>query len=173
MRIETERLIVRDFTEGDAEPTFEIYSDPEVYKALSGSPPESLEAHRKSLAALETRYPEGMGAWAVELMESRELIGAALLKPLPHSDKVEIGWHLGRAHWGRGYGTEFSRAILEYGFCEKRLGTIYAVLYDWNVRSKRIAEKLGMKHVGKTAEFYDRELDLYSLTNAEYQAGLI
>ena len=138
-----------------------IYGDPEVMRGLSGKPVADLEEQRERLAAVLGRYagtPYGM--WALETREGG-LVGSVLLKPLPESEKIEVGWHLGRAHWGQGYATEAGRGAIEHGFSALGLQTIYAVAFGWNEPSLAVMRRLGMQRLGTTDEFYGHELELY------------
>jgi RimJ/RimL family protein N-acetyltransferase len=57
---------------------------------------------------------------------------------------VEVGWRLARGAWGRGLATEAARAALAFGFEEQGMAEIVAIVQPENVRSLRVAEKLGM-----------------------------
>lgn len=61
---------------------------------------------------------------------------------------MEIGWRLNRSAWGHGYGTEAARPFVPYALGEIGLPEIVADIDIRNVASHRIAEKIGMKHVG-------------------------
>ena len=115
---ETERLIAREWSEADAEAAFEMYGDIEVMRGLSGIVEADLESQganlRKAIAAYRER-PRGTGYWALVRKEDGRIVGASLVKPIPgDEEKIEIGWHLAKAHWGKGYATEAARAILEH-----------------------------------------------------------
>jgi RimJ/RimL family protein N-acetyltransferase len=56
---------------------------------------------------------------------------------------AEIGYWLGRAHWGKGYGTAAVRALTDYGFAQFDLARIYAVVFAHNAPSGRVLEKAG------------------------------
>jgi RimJ/RimL family protein N-acetyltransferase len=56
---------------------------------------------------------------------------------------AEIGYWLGRAHWGKGYGTAAVRALTNYGFAQFDLARIYAVVFAHNAASGRVLEKAG------------------------------
>jgi ribosomal-protein-alanine N-acetyltransferase len=57
---------------------------------------------------------------------------------------VEVGWRLGREHWGHGYATEAGQAALEFGFDQLELDQIVAMIGLDNSRSQQVAERLGM-----------------------------
>jgi len=175
---ETERLIVRGWdADADLEAAFRIYGDPEVTRFLNGVPDPDLEASAKRLHMLIERnagLPEGNGFWALELKATGELIGAGAVKHLPDADRVlqpevEVGWHLGRAHWGNGYATEFGRAGVRYGFEVLNQDVLYCILYRENLRSARVAERVGFRLLGETSRFFGVTADLYCLSREDWK----
>ena len=165
---ETERLRARDWRVEDAEAAYEIYRDPEVMRFLGtapqpvGSLAEQRERVAQWIALNDTLRETGYGRWALETHEGT-LIGTVVLKPLPDAAEVEVGWHLGTAHWGRGYATEGARGAIERGFAVCRLDVVYAVIVRENTASAAVARRLGMRHEGATDRYYDRNLELYSI----------
>jgi ribosomal-protein-alanine N-acetyltransferase len=153
MLLETERLRLRDWTLEDAEHAFAVYGDPEVarYLGTTGQPVPSLEKMRESLTRIMDRSNgKPMGFWALELKEGGELVGGALLQPLPDESDVEVGYHLGKAHWGKGYATEIASRLVRYGFEEVGLKRIVGVTYPQNKASMRVLEKSGLSHQGQS-----------------------
>ena len=59
---------------------------------------------------------------------------------------VEIGWRLARKYWGKGLATEGAQAAMRYGFETLRLREIVAITAPNNVRSRRVMDKIGLKH---------------------------
>jgi len=163
---ETERLILRTYTLDDAEGAYEIYRDPEVCEFIRPDGPEtSVENQREMLQKIITRYQElgnGFNCWAIVEKESDRVIGSAMLKPLPGHDEIEVGWHLGRWVWGKGYATESGGRLLEYGFKELGLQRIVAVVDPKNDRSLAVARRLGMNEEG-IVRAYDHDLVLFAM----------
>ena len=160
---ETERLIARPWTLQDAEAAFEIYGDPEVVKGLNRAPVENLAEQRERLSAVlanNEQWAGRYGYWAAALRDTGEVIGAVILKPLPNSEWIEVGWHLARRHWGKGYATEAGRGALRYGAEQLGLTRVYAIALPWNVNSTAVMDRIGMRFVGLTREFHDLELAL-------------
>lgn len=171
MIFETERLIVRPWTLEDIDDGFMIYGDPDVmrYLGAGNNAPETVEAFLPRLEGIINRNilcPTGMGLWALELKESGTVIGSVILKPLPESEKIEVGWHIRQDHWGQGLAAEAGAGAIAYGFEKLGLQTIYAIMYPENVRSRRVAEKCGLTSIGRTIEFHGLELDLLKIDRA-------
>ncbi|MEH2081613.1 MAG: GNAT family N-acetyltransferase [Nostoc sp.] len=179
--LETERLIIRSWIpERDAEQAFVIYNDLEVTHFLrKASRVTSVESQRQRLIeGIERSHQRnnGTGSWAIVEKETTTIVGTILLKQLPDKDGLptqdyEVGWHLRRASWGKGYATEAGRVMLNYGFSVLNLPVIYAVVKPENHPSIRVTERLGMKLVGRTNKYYGIELLLFQLDALEEWKG--
>ena len=76
--------------------------------------------------------------------------------------EIEIGYLLGREHWGNGYATEAALAVRDWALAELGLERLIALIYPGNVRSIRVAEKLGMEPEDEI-EIFGNRVTLYSL----------
>ena len=121
-RLETPRLILRDWTEDDLEDLYEYAADPEVGPAAGWKPHESLEESRQILNEMFLGSTE---IWAVEDRETGRVIGSVGLHPdrmRPGVPGVRmLGYVLARAAWGRGLMTEAAGEALRYAFEEEGL----------------------------------------------------
>jgi RimJ/RimL family protein N-acetyltransferase len=170
----TPRLRLRRWRQADREPLIEINRDPEVSEFLGG--PVDETATDSFLAKTLAHWEEhGFGHYAVELREAPDagrLIGfAGVAYPtfLPAvADRPEIGWRLGRPFWGRGLATEAAQAVRDRCFDQLGLGELISIIDPANVRSRRVAEKLGMrieKQVHHAA--LGRDVDIWACSAAE------
>ena len=177
--IATTRLILRDYTPADAAEALVINADEEVMRYLGGVQHRTVDEIREFLecvAAKYARYRErGLphGAWAVRERDGGALVGTALLKPLPDAagadtDAIEVGWHLARAAWGKGYATEFGKALLERGFSQLDVQELHAVVDPGNVRSEAVAKRLGFTHRGLVDAWYGKTFEHFTLERAEW-----
>ena len=66
----------------------------------------------------------------------------------------ELGWALAREHWGQGYATEAASAVREWAYYERGLGRLVSLIAPANVRSERLAERLGCTR-GETVDLWD------------------
>ncbi|MEN0065605.1 MAG: GNAT family N-acetyltransferase [Myxococcota bacterium] len=165
----TERLTLRPWTLDDTPAAYRLYGDADVTRFIGGDTAATLEEAREQLKqriAKTATYADGLGAWAV-LFEG-EVVGTGLLKPLPDAQRVptadiEVGWHLARAFWGRGFATEVGRRLLQLGVDDHGLTDIHAVVEPPNHASKRVAERIGLTPVGQTDAYYGLLLDHFRL----------
>jgi RimJ/RimL family protein N-acetyltransferase len=92
----------------------------------------------------------GFGLWAVEIPGVAPFAGFIGLSETrfeaPFTPAVEAGWRLARPFWGQGYATEGARAALAYGFEQLGLAEIVSFTVIDNHRSRRVMERLGMRH---------------------------
>ncbi|MEB3308683.1 MAG: GNAT family N-acetyltransferase [Snowella sp.] len=172
---ETERLIIREWNPAlDAAEAFWIYGDREVMHFIREPEPDQA-AVQKNLEDRVKKYRplnNGTGCWAIVEKATQIPIGTILLVQLPDShghltQDYEIGWHLRRDRWEKGYATEAARKILDYGFQTLKLPIIYAVVRPDNAASIRVTQRLGMEPVGLTSKYYGLELALFQLSNPQ------
>ncbi|RCS25432.1 N-acetyltransferase [Phyllobacterium salinisoli] len=146
---ETERLIIRNWRDGDRELFHEINSDPAVMEFFGflrnrSQSDELFDRLRRDIDAT------GYGFYALEERTAGACIGftgLALTDMEPHFRKgaVEIGWRLAKRHWGKGYVTEAGRRLFALGFDEHGLDEIVSFAVFNNHRSTAVMERLGMK----------------------------
>lgn len=164
--LETDRLLVREWTTDDAEGAFKIYGDSEVTRYLGGTgePDPDVDTRRERLARIAARYPAwgGLGFWAVVEKETGEVVGGGELVPLEGGPEIEVGYHLRRDRWGRGYATELTRALLAYGFERLGLERIVAVAYPENRASHRVLLRAGLVHLGRRHAF-GHDLEFFAI----------
>jgi RimJ/RimL family protein N-acetyltransferase len=164
--LETERLLLRHWRDGDRDPYAALNADPEVTEFLT---PGGVTMSREESDAQVDRFLEhwdrwGYGLFAVEVKATGEFIG---FEGLSHHralrDDVEIGWRLARATWGKGYATEAATATRDWAFAELRLPRLISITLEENVRSWHIMEKLGMRF-WRWLPFEDWNLKVYELS---------
>ncbi|HLY30445.1 MAG TPA: GNAT family N-acetyltransferase [Ktedonobacterales bacterium] len=147
--LETERLIVRRFTEADADNLFALDSDPAVMRFLTGGVPTPREViERKILPQFLRSYApyEGFGVWAAIEKSTGDFLGWFGFRPAEggNPDEVSLGYRLRASAWGKGYATEGSRALIRKGFTNLGVQRVYATTYQDNLASRRVMEKVGM-----------------------------
>lgn len=161
-RLETERLIFRDWTEADLEPFHSICSDPAVMQFVGDGQPWSEEKTMFWIeSSIETARTHGYCRWALVLKETSELIGFCGF--IPTDDGPEIGWRLAKPFWGEGLATEAATAALRYAFDTLGFQQVIALVQSPNRASIRICEKLGMKF-NSSFDRNGRDVRVYSIS---------
>jgi RimJ/RimL family protein N-acetyltransferase len=168
MRLETERLVLRVPRLEDAAAVLELYSDPEAMRFIGGVQSEILDDPEYIVRVwLERWDANGFGQLVAERREDAAVVGRIglvvwdtrswELSTLPEAGghgQPELGWALARAHWGHGYATEGALAARDWARDELRISPLISVIAPENVRSQRVAEKLGAVR-GETVELAD------------------
>ena len=150
--LETERLVLRRFTEADADNLFELEGDPEVMRFLTGGRPTPREVIRTETLPRFLHYYErleGFGFWAVIEKVTGEFLGWFEFRPPEGGGpgEVELGYRLRRSAWGKGYATEGSRALIRKGFTELGVRRVVAETMAVNTASRRVMKKAGLRLV--------------------------
>ena len=150
-RIETERLILRNYLESDFEDYWEYASQPNVGPRCGWTPHTQKDTALKRLI-YETKRPF---QFAIELKENHKVVGSieldqtreTMLKELhcKAEETREIGCLLNEKFWGKGIMTEAMKAIIKYGFDYMGLKIITASFFEANIASGKVQMKCGMK----------------------------
>lgn len=147
--LETPRLALRQFTEDDVDNLFDLNSDPEVMRYLTGGRPTPREEIRDQIMpfhlAIYDRL-DRLGTWAAQSTATGEFLGWFHLRPGPGTDitNTELGYRLRRSAWRKGYATEGSRALIRTGFTDLGVERIFGHTMTVNTASRRVMEKCGM-----------------------------
>jgi RimJ/RimL family protein N-acetyltransferase len=179
--LETPRLILRQFTESDADNLFNLNSDPEVMRYLTGGQPTPRAEITDQVIPFHLgvyQRLDRLGTWAAESAGDREFLGWFHFRPGPDGDStnIDLGYRLRQAAWNKGYATEGSLALIRMGFTELPVERVFAHTMALNARSRHVLEKCGLRFVGTHA--YDGGFPIvgaelgeveYALTKAEWQ----
>ena len=136
--VETERLILRRYVEGDAQDLYEYLSNPEVVKYEPYKPMDPDEV--KSNLAWRISTDEMI---AVELKSNHKMIGNVYLGKREF-DALEMGYVFNQDYWGKGYAKESCKALIEQAF-SGAIHRIFAECDPQNQGSWRLLESLGFE----------------------------
>src|SRR5205807_6713918 len=133
--IETERLIVRECVEDDAEAFFKLNSDPEVMRFVPDKPLLNVEQARQTLIdhPIADYRRHGFGRGACILKSTGEQIGLAGLKYVDELGEVDVAYRLMRTHWSQGLATEVALASVRFGFADLGLKRIIGLAMPDNI----------------------------------------
>lgn len=172
--LQTERLILRAFQVDDA-PTVEKYMAEKAIAATTTNIPHpyTLEIAEEWIGTHKEAFENGQAVrFAITLGENGNLLGAIGLEIAAAHERAEMGYWIGKPHWGKGYCTEAVITVLQHGFDSLGLERIFATHFRKNPASGRVMQKAGMKHEGrlrhhikKWGEFED--LEMYAILRSE------
>lgn len=155
--LETPRLRLRRWQDEDLDGFAAVNAQPEVMRYIHDGRTLDRAATAERLAAYRRHWDAyGFGLYVVEIRETGELAGfTGLAVPtfLPEiMPAVEIGWRLGRAHWGRGLATEAAQAVVAHARAELGLRRLVSIHVVGNEASARVMVKLGMSLERETVQ---------------------
>jgi len=159
--IETDRLLLRPPVDGDVQAVYRFVADPDVMRWIGDD--GQTGTYADAVARVE-RYRrawelDGFGHFMVVPKASGEPIGRVGIlvwdprtwehgtrRELGDAAELELGWTLESAAWGRGFATEAATAVGEWAFRELQPGHLISLIRPDNVRSLRVAQKVGERY---------------------------
>lgn len=171
--LETRRLVLRRFTEGDVDHLYDLDGDPEVVRHLTGGEPTPREKIRDEILPAFLGYYErfeGFGFWAAIEKSTGEFLGWFEFRPPGggHPGEVELGYRLKRSAWGKGYATEGACALIREGFTQLGVRRVIARTMAVNSASRRVMEKAGLEHVRTFHDAWPEPIEGAEYGEAEY-----
>jgi RimJ/RimL family protein N-acetyltransferase len=158
----TDRLILRDITEADAELLFDLDSDPEVMRYIGPRPAPDVSWYRDRTRAVyvpQQAHP-WHGARVVLDRASGAFLGWVFVRPATasqdaramgwtRSDAVEVGFRYRRPAWGRGVATEAATPLVQIALADPATAAVVACAHAGNAGSLRVLQNLGLERVGE------------------------
>lgn len=157
----TERLLLRDITEADADLLFDLDSDPEVIRYVGPILPTDVNGYRERTRTVY--IPFQAHPWhGVRMVFDRAtgtFHGWVFVRPATASkvagemgwiraDEVEVGYRYRRSAWGRGIATEAALPLVAIALADPTTSAVVACARSDNSGSLRVLEKLGLKRIG-------------------------
>lgn len=173
--LETERLIIRNFTMKDLN-DFHAYAKSDRVGPMAGWKPHGTKYEtRKVLRSFMVQK----NIWTIQHKEDGKSIGSVGLhedtrRDLSKEECLALGYVLSEDYWGQGYMVEACEKVLDYAFKKLYLDMVTVYHYDINQQSKRVIEKLGFKLEGVlrmgSRDYRGKIYDTYSysMTREEY-----
>ena len=155
MKLETERLILRDFVKDDWQEVLLYQSDPLYlrYNDWTERTPEAVQDFIGWFLNQQQQKPRIKFQLAVILKSNNQLIGnCGVRMNKADSQEADIGYELNPKYWNNGYATEAASAIVDFGFGQFGVHRIWADCIAENIGSAHVLEKLGMKLEGRLRE---------------------
>ncbi len=169
MTITTPRLLLREMTEADFSALHAILSDPETMKYYP-KPYDEAGVNRWIAWCRDSYEKHGFGLWAVTL--DGEFIGdcGISLQPINGQWLPEIGYHIRKDHWRKGYASEAAAACIRVAFEQFGFAAVYSYMNAENEPSFRTAMKNGMTLVDEYTDDHHGMLKVYRITREEWDA---
>jgi RimJ/RimL family protein N-acetyltransferase len=150
IRLETERLLLREFRGSDLDAYAPMQADAEVMRYIGEGKTVDRDTTWRSIAGMLGHWQLlGYGMWALEEKATGQLVGRAGFIDPPGWPGFELGWLLGKPSWGRGYATEAAARCLRYAFEELQRDRVISLIRHANAPSIRVAERIGEKPAGE------------------------
>lgn len=168
--LETQRLRLRELGWEDLEPLAEILSDEETM-AHYPAPFDRAKVERWISWNLENYRVFGFGLWAVEEKGSGAFLGdcGITIQNIDGVSRPEIGYHINKRFWRRGYGSEAACACRDWAFAHTPFGEVYSYMKKTNLASRATAMANGMELVKEYEEKDGGTHLVYAITKARWE----
>ncbi|WP_243881266.1 GNAT family N-acetyltransferase [Rummeliibacillus suwonensis] len=146
--LQTERLKLRDYRDMDLPFLSSLLVDERMMKYIGNGKTRNAEEARDFLNWIYASYAihPDYGLKIIEWKEERKPIGHAGLVPqeIKGKQRIEIGYWIAPAYWGKGFATEIAQALKEYGENNLQLHQMIALIQMGNLASQKVAIHIGM-----------------------------
>ena len=169
--LETARLITRFVTPGDLPAWMEYCTDP-IATTFTKRDETPEELGQRFIDFTLKRYADGLyGLQALITKDTNEHVGMCgiMVQEVNGKPEIEVGYHLIRRYWGKGYASEAAQMFRDYGFQNNVADSIVSIIHPMNVQSKAVALRNGMRLVETNASFRGGEYNLFRITRTEWE----
>lgn len=169
MKIETERLFLREMTEADYDILYTVFADSDIMQHY----PYTFDAARVKnwIAKNRERYRVfGFGLWAVWLKENDKMIGdcGLTMQNIDGTILPEIGYHIAKSHQRNGYAKEAAHAVLDWTFNNTPFRAVYSYMKKANIPSSATALANGMHRIRQFVDSEGESTVVYGIKREEW-----
>lgn len=174
MQFETERLLLREITWDDFDSWRAILSDAETMKHYP-APYDEEGVKRWIRWTLDNYAKYGFGLWAVILKETGEFVGdcGITMQNIHGRMLPEIGYHIHKNHWRKGYASEAAQKCKELAFEKWHFPAVYSYMNAENLPSRGVAIKNGMTFQEEYRSERGEVNRVYAITREEWEANRV
>lgn len=152
-RLVTERTLLRPVSADDAAKLHSVFSDPQTMRFWSSPPHTDIAQTRQMILSIQRGFDtRTVLQWGIEREADSELLGTVTLMPELDQPRAELGFILGREHWGQGYAREAQSTAISFGFGPLGLHRIEADTHPANEASGKSLQRLGFRREGLLRE---------------------
>ena len=169
MKLETERLFLREMTMADFDALYIVLADSDIMQHYPYTFDEARV--RNWINKNRERYRVfGFGLWAVCLKSTGQMIGdcGLTMQNVGGTILPEIGYHIAKAYQCRSYAKEAARAVRDWAFRNTPFMTVYSYMQKENIPSSATARANGMRLVDTFRDERGGEVAVYGITRAEW-----
>ena len=155
VKLQTERLELRELTASDIDNLRPILQDADVMYAWE-APFTDSEAENWLAENLRRYKTDGFSFWSVEHKSDGAFIGVCgpLIETINGVRYMGVAYIFAKAYWGNGYAAEAAAACVNYAFDNLSADEVIAEIRPENIKSRRVAERLGMTVRGSFVKTY-------------------
>ena len=167
--IETERLYLREMTDGDFEALRRVLGDGDIMRHYPYAFDD--ERIRNWIARNRERYQIfGFGLWAVCRKDTGEMIGdcGLTMQIIDGQIRPEIGYHIRADHQRQGFAREAARAVRDWAFTNRDFDRLYSYMTEGNIASWSTAASAGLKRLKSYHDPIDGTLLVYTISREEW-----
>jgi len=172
--LDTERLVLRELTEHDAQEVLNCFSNPDVLRHYGQNPLTNLEQVKQIIKNFSKNYDEKRGIkWGIALKDQENIIGTIGFQEWSTEHKrAEISYALFPESWGKGYAKEAVDRVVSFGFQEMDLMRIGAIVFTENEASNKLLTRLGFEKEGILKNYMHQngvpyDTNIFSLTKVK------
>ena len=170
-KLESERLILRKFTEQDASEIYDGYVNQDAFLYYTNKKKRTLEEEINSLKGISEKYKNlEYYNWLITFKDNNKIIGSINLNVDNFNESMEFNYVIDDRYKGNGYMTEALNLVKEYCLSEIRVNRLYGGCEINNIASKKVMEKCLFVYEGTLRNYLKlkdgyHDLLLYSFIN--------
>lgn len=168
----SQRLALRVPSMDDLDALATMWADPETMRFIGrGMPWTREEVAARIERARRTHDEHALCFWTILRQADSAVLGQAGVVPITFDGpELELGYRLGRAHWGHGYATEAARLARDHAFGTLGVERLVAVTHPENTPSRRVLTKVGFRETGESDKYYGVRSVRYALESDKWQS---
>jgi ribosomal-protein-alanine N-acetyltransferase len=165
----TRSLLLEPLTLADYPWVIDLYGDAEVMRYIGNGPRTETETRQRLDWLYDQARRLGFGYWVLRDRATREPLGGAMLMVRSTGSKMELGFALARAAWGRGLATEAAQALVDHAFDGIGVPEVEAFTHQENAASGAVLRKIGMRDTGLSTGPYGHLDRRYAIAREEWR----
>jgi RimJ/RimL family protein N-acetyltransferase len=151
LRLQGARILLRDFVPQDREPFLALEADQAMFNYMKFRIDRDSGESVRLPRFLEEPHLDPRPGYNLVVEDAKGFSGWAGIDRIEGTDSGQLGWYLRSDRWGRGYATEVTRLLLDFGFSALHRATMWATTDPENLASLRVLEKSGLNRQGLTS----------------------